>query len=446
MTKHYNLNIEKSVLSSLMSIQDSYIRIANIIQASDFYAQRHQNIFSAIAYLANRNEPYDAMMVKDVLITQNLIESSGGSEYLGEILSQSPATLFNLTAYAQRVREFGVLRQAEQALRDGLDILNQEGDYVHKINNIIGNLTSVLSEKARVKGARSISDIFPDFFKETLLMTKNQQTPFIKTGFEEIDNRVEIQSGELVVIAGRPASGKTTLAQNILQHVVDNTNGVGVFFSLEMAENQVMQRFTSAMADIPLRKVKSGQGFEEDELARFVELRNKLQKPFNLYIDDRVLSIAEMRTELNRLRNKHGKIGIIMVDYVQIIKGINKTASGERSSMIADITTALKTFSKEYDCPVIALAQLSREAYGIPMMSHIAESGGIERIADHIWALYHPPVEEGKEAEKDKKVNLYILKQRQGSIGMIELSFKGELNKFDNNIPNNDIPAKFLNP
>ena len=146
MTKHYNLNIEKSVLSSLMSIQDSYIRIANIIQASDFYAQRHQNIVSAIAYLANRNEPYDVVMVNDVLIQQNLIDSYGGSEYLGEILSQSPATLFNLTAYAQKVREFGVLRQAEQALRDGLDILNQEGDYVHKVNNIIENLTSVLSD------------------------------------------------------------------------------------------------------------------------------------------------------------------------------------------------------------------------------------------------------------------------------------------------------------
>ena len=274
-----------------------------------------------------------------------------------------------------------------------------------------------------MKGAETVGELITDFAKSVVLNAVNETKPFLKTGFVAIDNKVNIQAGELVVIAGRPAQGKTALGQVILQNVVDNTQGVAVFFSMEMAKTQVLQRFMSSKANIILPKVTSGQGFKEDDFNNLVKLEEKYKDNCNLYIDDRKLTTAQMRTELNKIRKKHGKIEVVLVDYLQIVGGISATNASERSTVIADIATTLKDFSKEYNCPVIALAQLNRDAIGRPQMSHIAESAGIERIADHIWAIYRPP--QSDDMPPSDIVELEVLKQRQGAIGTIPLRFEG---------------------
>lgn len=429
----YNIELEKAVLASLMSIEYSFLEVSSILNENDFVAVKHQNIYNAICSLANAGECYDAMMVLDQLKSSNVGESEY-KDYLSDILATSPATKFNLISYAKRVRDSSALRQADQLLLETRELLhNKDSNYLDNINNVIDSLARLATEKTTMKGAETVGELITDFAESVVLNAVNETKPFLKTGFVAIDNKVNIQAGELVVIAGRPAQGKTALGQVILQNVVDNTQGVAVFFSMEMAKTQVLQRFMSSKANIILPKVTSGQGFKEDDFNNLVKLEEKYKDNCNLYIDDRKLTTAQMRTELNKIRKKHGKIEVVLVDYLQIVGGISATNASERSTVIADIATTLKDFSKEYNCPVIALAQLNRDAIGRPQMSHIAESAGIERIADHIWAIYRPP--QPDDMPPSDIVELEVLKQRQGAIGTIPLRFEGIYTRFTDNLP-----------
>lgn len=429
----YNIDLERAVLASLMTIEDSLLDVTNILKESDFVAVKHQNIYGAICSLARAGEPYDVVMVLDQLKALN-VNTEEYNGYLSEILATSPATKFNLVSYAKRVRDSSALRQADQLLLESRELLhNKDSNYLDNINNVIDSLTRLATEKTTMKGAETVGELITDFAKSVVLNAVNETKPFLKTGFVAIDNKVNIQAGELVVIAGRPAQGKTALGQVILQNVVDNTQGVAVFFSMEMAKTQVLQRFMSSKANIILPKVTSGQGFKEDDFNNLVKLEEKYKDNCNLYIDDRKLTTAQMRTELNKIRKKHGKIEVVLVDYLQIVGGISATNASERSTVIADIATTLKDFSKEYNCPVIALAQLNRDAIGRPQMSHIAESAGIERIADHIWAIYRPP--QPDDMPPSDTVELEVLKQRQGAIGTIPLRFEGIYTRFTDNLP-----------
>ena len=429
----YNIELERAVLASLMSIEGSFLEVSSILNENDFVAVKHQNIYNAICSLANAGECYDAMMVLDQLKSSNVGESEYKG-YLSDILATSPATKFNLVSYAKRVRDSSALRQADQLLLESRELLhNKDSNYLDNINNVIDSLTRLATEKTTMKGAETVGELITDFAKSVVLNAVNETKPFLKTGFVAIDNKVNIQAGELVVIAGRPAQGKTALGQVILQNVVDNTQGVAVFFSMEMAKTQVLQRFMSSKANIILPKVTSGQGFKEDDFNNLVKLEEKYKDNCNLYIDDRKLTTAQMRTELNKIRKKHGKIEVVLVDYLQIVGGISATNASERSTVIADIATTLKDFSKEYNCPVIALAQLNRDAIGRPQMSHIAESAGIERIADHIWAIYRPP--QSDDMPPSDIVELEVLKQRQGAIGTIPLRFEGIYTRFTDDLP-----------
>lgn len=436
MSDFYNLDMEKSILSSLMSIDNSYLEVSNILNPTDFVAGKHEIIYNVIASLSNTNMPYDVMMVLEQLkpLNVDLVEYEG---YLTELLASSPATKFNLIAYAKQVRDLSALRHANQLLLNGRDLLAQQGDYADKINKIIEDLTVIVSEKTTMKGAETISQLLPDFIDSIRINAIDETTPFIKTGFTEIDNKVNIQAGELVIIAGRPAQGKTTLGQVILQNIVENTKGNAVFFSMEMPKTQVLQRFVASTGNIILPKVTSGQGFTAQDNDNLNRVEQKYSKDYNLFIDDRKLTIAQMRTELNKIRNKHGKITVILVDYLQIIAGLsNLKNAGERSTAIADMANSLKDFAKEYECPVIALAQFNREnTQGRPQMSYIAESGGIERIADHVWGIYHPPQKE--DAPPDNTAEIIVLKQRQGAIGTIKLRFEGVYSRFIDDIPTN---------
>lgn len=429
----YNIELEKAVLASLMSIEYSFLEVSSILNENDFVAVKHQNIYNAICSLANAGECYDAMMVLDQLKSSNVGESEY-KDYLSDILATSPATKFNLVSYAKRVRDSSALRQADQLLLATRELLhNKDSNYLDNINNVIDSLTRLATEKTTMKGAETVGELITDFAQSVVLNAVNETKPFFKTGFVAIDNEVNIQAGELVVIAGRPAQGKTALGQVILQNVVDNTQGVAVFFSMEMAKTQVLQRFMSSKANIILPKVTSGQGFKEDDFNNLVKLEEKYKDNCNLYIDDRKLTTAQMRTELNKIRKKHGKIEVVLVDYLQIVGGIAATNASERSTVIADIATTLKDFSKEYNCPVIALAQLNRDAIGRPQMSHIAESAGIERIADHVWAIYRPP--QSDDMPPSDIVELEVLKQRQGAIGTIPLRFEGIYTRFTDDLP-----------
>ena len=440
----HSIELEKSILAALMKIEDSYIEIVNLVSANDFYAERHKIIFETIARLSEQNEPYDVLMVQDALAANNRLDDIGGDEYLGDVLIRSDSTLFSLKGYAKRVREMSAIRQAKQSLLDGQAILETEGEYSAKVNTIIESLTNIVDKKSTQKGAETISQMMTGFFNRLQDYALSGATPFIKTNFITVDNRVNLQNGELLIIAGRPSMGKSALAQNVLQNIVENIWGTGVFFSLEMPKEQVMQRFMASTASVHLSKVMSGQGLSENDYSNLTSAAEKFGVNFNLFIDDRnALTIGQMRSTLNKIRQKQGKISVIMVDYIQIMGGITGTSSSERSASIGDISRALKGFAKEYDCLVIALSQLNRESEKRPdkkpKLSDLRESGAIESDADHIWVINRPEVYEQKPENKGK-AEIHVLKQRQGAIGMLDMSFEGHYSRFVDQLPNFDEP------
>lgn len=437
----HSIELEKSILAALMKIEDSYIEIVNLVSANDFYAERHKIIFETIARLSEQNEPYDVLMVKDALIATNQLEAVGSDEYLGDVATYADSTLFSLKGYAKRVREMSAIRQAKQSLLDGQAILETEGEYSAKVNTIIESLTNIVDEKSTQKGAETISQMMTGFFNQLQDYALSGVTPFIKTNFITLDNRAYLQNGDLLIVAGRPRMGKTTLAQNIIQNIVENVCGIGVFFSLEMPKNQVMQRFMSSTASVHLSKVMSGQGLNESDYGNLSNVADKFGAGFNLFIDDRAaLTISQMRSTLNKIRQKQGKISVIMVDYIQIMGGL--TGSGaERSSQIGDISRALKAFAKEYECLVIGLSQLNRDSEKRPnhkpQLSDLRESGAIESDADHIWVINRPEVYDDKPENKGK-AEIHVLKQRQGAIGMLDMHFEGHYSRFADQLPNFD--------
>lgn len=436
-SKHFNINLEKSLLASLMSIDDSFLDICSTVSKQDFYATQHQVIFSAIANLSKNNQPYDALMVADYLKSTKELEQVGGENYLGDLLSQSPVSQFNLKFHAERIHELSELRQAEQALLLAKDILERPNmDSSEKINEIVENLTGIVNKKADEREAETVGSLMPEFFAQLQNYCKGIETPFLETGLIELDNKAPIQAGELIVIAGRPSMGKTTLGQTIMQNIVKQTKSTGVFFSLEMPKMQVMQRFVSSMTGIELSKIKSGKGLTTSDWEALYNATSLYHKEFPMFIDDRSqLTYQQMRSTLNKIRNQQGKIGLIMVDYIQIMGGI---VSNDRVASIGNITSALKSFGKEYDCPVIALSQLNRGLESRtdkrPVMSDLRESGAIEQDADHVWLIYRDEVY--KHDTKEKGIaEIIVAKQRQGAVGTVRLGFEGQYCRFINNIP-----------
>ena len=435
----YNLNMEKSVLATLMNIEDSYLKVADIIEADDFKAVRHQDIFKTIVYLSNQNELYDAMMVNDELKMAN--SQTVTEEYLGELISESVVSDFNLVAYAKRIKELSVLRKAEAVINDAKNVLeDNKANNEDKVNTIIERLNAVLDDNKEQQGFACATDLMGDFFDYLQKCKDGEYSPFIKTGFIELDNKAPLQAGELLIIAARPAMGKTTLAQNIIQNIVYDYNKPGVFFSLEMPKAQLMQRLMSSLAEVQLSKTKSGKGLNETDWGNLSYATEKYRHNFPLFIDDSTgITIPKMRTTLNKIRNQHGKIGIILVDYLQLVRPVEKF--NNKNDELGEVSRALKEFSKEFDCPVIALSQLNRqcETRGDkrPIVADLRESGQIEQDADHIWFIYRDEVY--NEKSKDKGIaEIIIRKQRNGPIGTVRLGFEGETSRFKDFIPGMD--------
>ena len=445
LTQHqpHSIDLEKSVLASLMSLEESFDRISDIIGKSDFYAQRHQYIFDAIAHLANVNEPYDATMVMDWLEVQKLLDRAGGSDYLADILSQSPATLFNLTAYAQRVREFATLRQIIKAgshmLELAFDPKNQSvSDILDTVESEIFAINENHSRQSKHKGPAQLGDVIANVI-ENIQELKDHPEGMIglKTPFEELNNKTQgLQAGDLIIVAARPSMGKTTFAMNLAESILFNTDLPVVVFSMEMPADSIAMRMISSYGMVHQGHLRSGK-LDGDEWSKVTGTILQLQEK-NLYIDDSsALPPTELRARARRIAKAHGgKIGCIMVDYLQLMKvpGMGDNRVGE----ISEISRSLKALAKEMKCPVIALSQLNRSLENRPnkrpVMSDLRESGAIEQDADLIMFIYRDDVY-NKDSKEAGTAEIIIGKQRNGPIGTVRLAFEGQYTRFSNLSP-----------
>ena len=345
----HNLDMEKALLASLMSIENAFEHVAGKLDIGDFAAVKHQVLFEAIKELSKGGLPYDTVMVHDWLVANSNIDTVSDS-YLAEILSSSPATLFNLTAYADRIRELSKYRAVNRVLMQAQeDLKNTDTRLDDKVNGIIEQLTTAIDINKSGSGARTVGSLMEGFFDNLQAASKGEMMPFSPTGFIELDNRSPIQNGDLVVVGARPSMGKTTFAQTIVQSMVqtgfykdsqgNHKRKAGVFFSLEMTDESVMQRFMSSMSNVSLSKVRSGMGVDVDDWASLNETVGNYSKDYPMFIESEpLMTYHQMRTTLNKIRNSHGEIGVIMIDYLQIMGGID---GKDRVNALGEVTSVV---------------------------------------------------------------------------------------------------------
>ncbi|WP_051012767.1 replicative DNA helicase [Moraxella macacae] len=439
----HSIDLEKSVLASLMSLEESFERISDSINEKDFYAQRHQLIFNAIMHLANRNEPYDVVMVSDWLESQKQLNAAGGTDYLAEILSQSPATLFNLSAYAQRVREFSVLRQIIKAGNHMLNLAyDSKGQSVSDILDVaeseIFAINEQYSRSSQSKGPVRINTVITSVM-DTIQTLKGQPDGLIglQTPFAELNNKTQgLQRGDLIIVAARPSMGKTTFAMNLAEAVLNHTDLPVIVFSMEMPAESIVMRLLSSWGGIDQGSLRSGKLTEPDWsmlTTVIAHLHNK-----KLYIDDSTaLPPSEVRSRCRRIaKDNDGKLGLVLVDYLQLMKV--PSLDGNRVGEISEISRSLKALAREMNCPVVALSQLNRSLENRPskrpIMSDLRESGAIEQDADLIMFIYREEVYNEKTDAKGI-AEIIIGKQRNGPIGTVRLGFQGQFTRFINLTP-----------
>lgn len=442
-TPPHNLAIEQAVLAALMTVAESFEQVNDLLKENDFYATRHKYIFRAIEKLAQENSPYDAVLVNDWLLKQNLLEAIGGEEYLMQLMADSPSSFYNLETYASKIKEFSTLRSMIKVSSDILqNAYDTKGRAVSEILDLaetsIFSLAEQHNNNKKDAGPKSISSVTADVISKLDELSKlDGNITGLTTGFLELDNKTYgMQSGDMIIVAARPSMGKTTFAMNLVESVLFNCNLPALVFSMEMPADSIAMRLISSYGKVHQGHLRSGK-LDGDEWSKVTGTILQLQEK-HLYIDDSsALPPTELRARARRIAKQHGgKLGCIMIDYLQLMKvpGMGDNRVGE----IGEISRSLKALAKEMDCPVIALSQLNRSLENRPnkrpVMSDLRESGAIEQDADLIMFIYRDEVY-NKESKEAGTAEIIIGKQRNGPIGTVRLAFEGQYTRFSNLSP-----------
>jgi replicative DNA helicase len=430
---------EQSVLGGLMLDNTAWDKVSDIVTAADFYRQDHRLIFTAITTLANEGKPLDAITVAEQLSITSHTEPAGGLAYLSELVKNTPSAA-NIKAYGEIVRERSVLRQliaatneiAESAYdtkgRKSTEILDEAERKVFKI----------AETGPQQGGPEPVNPIIAKTLKKIdALFHSDGGITGVTTGFSDLDERTSgMQKSDLIILAGRPSMGKTSLAMNLVENALLKTELPVLVFSMEMPADSLVMRMLSSLGRIDQSKIRNGK-LDEEDWPRLTSAVNMLKgKP--LYIDDSAaLSPTELRSRSRRVAREHkGKLGLIMVDYLQLMRVPGFTEG--RTAEISEISRGLKALAKELECPVLALSQLNRSLEQRPnkrpVNSDLRESGAIEQDADLIIFIYRDEVY--NEDTNDKGIaEIIIGKQRNGPIGTLRLAFLGRYTKFEDLAP-----------
>ena len=432
----HSIQAEQSVLGGLMLDNEAWDKIADKLIEADFYRKDHRLIFRTITQLAKKQNPFDVITLSELLESTHELAKVGGLAYLGMILKDTPSAA-NIVAYATIVHDRSILRQL---IKVGTDI-------AASAYNPEGKETSELLENAErtvFKIAEQRQTGEDDFLPiQTLLATAIEKIEILSeqegsitgaaTGFTEFDEKtLGLQQGDLIIVAGRPSMGKTTIAMNMAEYIAINGDKPVAIFSMEMPGDALAMRIMSSSGGIDHHKIRTGKLGEED-WPRLTSLLNLLADK-KLFIDDTpALSPTEVRSRSRRLAKDHGPLGLIVLDYIQLMQS---PSSGEnRVQQISDISRGLKALAKEMNVPVVALSQLNRNLEQRPdkrpIMSDLRDSGAIEQDADLIVFVYRDVVYNEDCPDKDL-AEIIIGKQRNGPLGTTRLKFEGQHTKFSN--------------
>jgi len=433
-----SIEAEQSLLGGLMLDNSAWDKVADLVIASDFYRKDHQLIFGGIAQLAETSNPCDVVTVSEFLDNRDELEAAGGLEYLALLSNETPGAA-NVRAYAKILRERSSLRSLISA---GNQISGSayatEGRTASDLVDEAERLVFEIAEKGsrgRV-GFRPLKNILPDAVDRIdLLHQSGGDITGIPTGFNEFDKLTAgLQAGELIVVAGRPSMGKTTLAINIAENAAIGARVPTAIFSMEMPSQQLAFRMISSLGRVDQTHLRTGK-FPDEDWSR-INTAVQLMSDAPIFIDDSAsLSPTEIRARARRLKREHG-LGLIVVDYLQLMQVHGSTEN--RATEISEICRSLKALAKELELPVIALSQLNRSVEQRtdkrPVMSDLRESGAIEQDADLIVFIYREEVY-NQETPRKGVADISIAKQRNGPIGDFPLTFVGRFTKFENWVP-----------
>ena len=413
-------------------------RIADIVGGNDFYRPDHRLIFAAMGDLVERNQPLDAITVGDHLQRQDKLDDAGGRAYLARLVGNTPGAA-NIRRYASIVREHAMLRQLIEV---GGDIAasgyESEGRQVEELVDQAEQRVFEIAERGQRSGAGFIAVkdmVKPSIDRLDALSKSEGGITGVATGFEDLDKLTAgLQAGDLIVVAGRPSMGKTTLALNIAENAAIGHDLATGVFSMEMPKEQVAMRMIGSIGRVNQSHLRSGR-LTEDDWTR-INSAGSMMSHAPIFIDDAPgLTPIEVRARSRRLKREHG-LGMVVVDYLQLMQVGGSIEN--RATEISEISRSLKSLARELSVPVVALSQLNR---GVeqrndkrPVMSDLRESGAIEQDADVIIFIYREEVYDSETPRKGV-AEIIIGKQRNGPTGTFLLTFKGEFTRFESHIP-----------
>lgn len=429
----HSLEAEQSVIGGLMLDNNTFDDVSEIVSDQDFYRRDHRLIFRALSQLAELGRPFDVVTLGEALDNAGLLEDSGGMGYLATLAKNTPSAS-NIKAYAEIVRERSVLRQMITVSSEIADsAFHPEGRNSSELLDEAERKVFGIAEQGSKKGG-------PQAIKEVLkatvdridqLFKSDEKLTGIPTGFTDLDEKTSgLQAGALVVVAARPAMGKTTFSMNMAENALIRTGKPVLVFSMEMPCEQIVMRMLASLGRIDMSRVTSGK-LEEDDWPRFSSAVSLLAEQ-KLFIDDSAgLSPTEVRARARRVARDQGGIGLILIDYMQLMQ---VPGAESRVNEISEISRSLKGLAKEMECPVIALSQLNRSLEQRPnkrpIMSDLRESGAIEQDADIIMFIYRDEVY-NEDSDDKGTAEIIIGKQRNGPIGTVRLAFLGRYTRFE---------------
>lgn len=433
--------VEKAVLGALMIDKEAYMEVCEILKVNTFYEPRHQKIYAAIEQLSMEEKPIDVLTVTDLLAKMGILEEVGGPSYIAELCS-SVATSANILYHANIIGEKYLSRQLITYTRV---IGTKAYDDTQDVKDVIQEAERLLFEISQVNLKKDYTSVDPLIKEATKIMQTSAGNTGgvtgISTGYHRLDDLTSgWQNSDLVIIAGRPAMGKTAFALSMAKNIAADQKVPMAFFSLEMSGVQLTNRLMANACEISGKKILNGQ-LDKEEWERFDKRINNLMGA-PLYIDDTPgLSIFELRTKARRMVREHG-IKLIMIDYLQLMNA-NGMRFNSRQEEVAKISCSLKELAKELNLPVIALSQLNRGVEGRdgaegkrPMLSDLRESGAIEQDADMVVFVHRPEyyhIYEGPNGENYRGMaEIVIAKHRKGATDIVLLNFRGEYTRFEN--------------
>lgn len=428
----HDIEAEQAVIGSMLTDQEAVYAAIERLKPEDFYREDNKQIYTAILNIYNKAEPIDIITLKAELSSMGKLDAVGGLEYIVELPEKVPTTA-NVDRYIKIVEEKSLLRNLIRAANEILSSgYAQEDDVENIVDHAEKKIFDVMQKKSQ-KGYTTIKDVLVESFtKLEELYNQKEHITGVPTGFAELDKKTAgLHGSELILIAARPAMGKSAFALNIGSYAATRANVPVAIFSLEMSKEQVGNRILCSEALVDSNNVRTGE-LNDEELGKLAETSGELsQAP--IYIDDTPgISVMEIRAKCRKLKLEKN-IGLVIIDYLQLIQGSRKTSSREQE--IAEISRSLKILAKEIEVPVIALSQLSRAVEARPdhrpMLSDLRESGSIEQDADIVMFLYRDDYY-NEDSEKKNIAEVIIAKQRAGSTGTVELAWLGKYTKFAN--------------